>query len=189
MHAVATAGGGKKAAAAPVHPEWSQLLIDAVNKPGVMSTAYSRFWRYSVGNQLLALWQCFFRKLDPGPINTFVGWKNLGRSVKKGEKAITLCLPVSVKRRRNDNLFDPSLVRVGDGAERQLTGPGGVVPDAKEPVTVTVFTYKPNWFLLSQTDGEDYRPTELPEWSEERALSVLNVTRAPFHHTDGNCQG
>ena len=51
-----------------------------------------------IGNQLLALFQCAARRLDPGPINTFLGWIDCGRHVKKGEKAITLCIPVTVKR-------------------------------------------------------------------------------------------
>ena len=72
-------------AAAPA--AWSSILIDAVTKPGVISTAYSRFWNYSVGNQLLALFQCLERHLEPGPINTFMGWIELGRRVKKGEES------------------------------------------------------------------------------------------------------
>jgi hypothetical protein len=74
--------------------DWAALLIDAVEKPGVIAEAYRQFWNYSVGNQLLALFQCFARKIEPGPIHTFLGWKECGRFVKKGEKAITLCMPV-----------------------------------------------------------------------------------------------
>src|SRR5689334_6407849 len=74
--------------------EWSAILIDAVSKPGIISEAYSRFWSYSSGNQLLALFQCLSRGIEPGPIHTFVGWRELGRSVRKGEKALTLCMPV-----------------------------------------------------------------------------------------------
>src|SRR5437868_160701 len=103
---------------------WSALLADAVTRPGLISEAYSRFWNYSVGNQILALWQCVLRELEPGPINTFRGWQQLGRNVKKGETAITLCMPITIRRKRNSATFDPSTVRVGDGAERQLTGVG-----------------------------------------------------------------
>src|SRR5579871_2927524 len=89
--------------------EWSALLVEAVSKPGIISEAYSRFWNYSVGNQILALWQCLLRDLTPGPINTFAGWKKLERSVKKGEKALTLCMPVTIKRKRERNTVDPLL--------------------------------------------------------------------------------
>ena len=39
-------------------PKWSALLVEAVNKPGLIMDAYSAFWNYSVGNQILALVQC-----------------------------------------------------------------------------------------------------------------------------------
>ena len=35
-------------------PKWSALLVEAVNKPGLIMKAYSAFWNYSVGNQILA---------------------------------------------------------------------------------------------------------------------------------------
>jgi len=168
---------------------WSALLADAVARPGVISEAYSRFWNYSIGNQLLALWQCAVRKLEPGPINTFLRWKELDRMVKKGERALTLCMPVTVKRKHDPKNVEPALVRVGDGAERQVTGSGGSVPDKSGMMAVTVFTYKPHWFVLSQTEGEPYEPQELPTWSEELALSFLGITRLPFTSLDGNAQG
>jgi hypothetical protein len=52
-------------------PRWSALLVEAVNKPGLIMDAYSAFWNYSVGNQILALIQCQLRGIQPGPINTF----------------------------------------------------------------------------------------------------------------------
>ena len=45
------------------------------------------------------MFQCAEREIPPGPINTFPGWKALGRYVRRGETAITLCQPVSAKRR------------------------------------------------------------------------------------------
>jgi hypothetical protein len=89
----------RKEKSEPDHPDWSKLLVDAVNKPGIISQAYSRFWNYSVGNQILAFFQCLERGIELGPIHTFGGWLNLGRHVRKGQKAITLCMPVTVKRK------------------------------------------------------------------------------------------
>jgi hypothetical protein len=60
-------------------PKWSALLVEAVNKPGLIMKAYSTFWNYSVGNQLLALVQCQLRGIQPGPINTFPKWQTLKR--------------------------------------------------------------------------------------------------------------
>src|SRR6478672_1422777 len=77
---------------------WQKILHDAISEPGVIHNAYSRFHNYSLGNQLLALFQCSARGIQPGPIATFPRWKELGRYVRKGEKAITLCQPVTVKR-------------------------------------------------------------------------------------------
>src|SRR5256714_14620542 len=83
-------------------PNFSILLQDAVNKPGSIMRAYSAFHNYSLGNQLLALFECQARGIEPGPINTFLGWKDLGRHVNKGQKAITLSMPVNIKRKKID---------------------------------------------------------------------------------------
>src|ERR1044071_7316911 len=84
-------------------PKWSSLLVEAVNKPGMIMEAYSAFHNYSIGNQILAVVQCQLRGLEPGPINTFPGWQALGRSVKRGERALTLCVPVSRKARDEES--------------------------------------------------------------------------------------
>ena len=77
---------------------FAHLLETAINEPGLISSAYGAFHNYSLGNQLLALAQCMARGITPGPIATFQGWKEKGRWVRKGEKALTLCRPVTVKR-------------------------------------------------------------------------------------------
>ena len=156
-------------------PDWSQLLVDAVNTPGVISDAYHRFWEYSVGNQLLALLECLARGIPPGPIHTFKGWLNLGRYVRKGEKAITLCMPVTVKQKRSSPESDTNMDKDDDS-----NNAGG---------RRTIFVFKPHWFVLCQTDGAPYVPTELPEWSEACALAALQIERVDFRHSNGNCQG
>jgi len=171
------------------HPDWTQLLVDAVQKPGIISTAYSKFWNYSVGNGLLAISQCLVRGLEPGPIHTFRGWLDLGRHVRKGERALVLCLPLSVKRKVKQPATDPNQIRVGDGAERQIASQVGAQPDANGAIAVTVFTYKPHWFVLSQTEGQDFIPAALPAWNERRAFHALLIDRVRFDHPNGNCQG
>jgi antirestriction protein ArdC len=146
-------------------PNFSILLQDAVNKPGSIMRAYSAFHNYSLGNQLLALFECHARGIEPGPINTFPAWKDLGRHVKKGEKAITLCMPVNVKRKEID----------GTGEEQD--------------VTFTTFVYKPRWFVLSQTDGQEIERPAIPAWNADKALHALEVQRTEFTLLDGNCQG
>jgi antirestriction protein ArdC len=144
---------------------FSTLLQDAVNKPGSIMKAYSAFHNYSLGNQLLALFECHTRGIEPGPINTFPGWKELGRHVKKGERAITLCMPVNVKRREIDD----------SGEERAAM--------------FTTFVYKPRWFVLAQTEGEAIEAPAIPVWEANKALHALDVQRVEFTALDGNCQG
>ena len=143
-------------------PKWSALLVEAINKPGLIMEAYSAFHHYSIGNQLLALVQCHMRGLQPGPINTFPKWQALGRVVKRGERALTLCMPITRKQREDES---------------------------EEEHTYTSFAYKPRWFVLSQTVGEEVEPTTVPEWDAEQALAALSIERVAFDKTDGNCQG
>jgi antirestriction protein ArdC len=147
-------------------PKWSALLVEAVNKPGLIMKAYTAFHSYSLGNQLLALVQCQMRGLQPGPINTFPKWKDLGRHVKRGERALTLCMPITCKR-SNDT----------DDDESNREG------------TFTSFMYKARWFVLAQTEGEDLQPQVTPEWDAKRALAALGIEMVPFDSIDGNCQG
>ena len=52
-------------------PAFAELLAQAVTEPGVLSSAYSQFHNYSVGNMLLAAFQCQARKIPLGPMATF----------------------------------------------------------------------------------------------------------------------
>ena len=62
---------------------WTTLLEEAVRTPGPLHEGYRAFHNYSVGNQMLAMLQCYQRNLTPGPLNTYPGWKELGRQVRK----------------------------------------------------------------------------------------------------------
>lgn len=148
---------------------WAALLEEAVSKPGYILQAYSRFHAYSLGNQLLALFQCIERGIAPSPLASFMKWKQLGRHVKKGERALTLCMPLSCTRTR--------AVKKDDGTEQN------------EQFTYTHFSLKPHWFVLSQTEGKEYEPPAIPEWNEEKALAALNIERIPFEDLNGNAQG
>ena len=76
-------------------PHWSALLASAASQPGLILEAYSHFHNYSIGNQVLALVQCQMRGIQPGPIATFPASKERGRYVRKGERSLTLCMPVT----------------------------------------------------------------------------------------------
>ena len=154
--------------ATPSPKAFTDLLQSAVHEPGIISRAYRQFRTYSIGNQLLAWAQCAERGITPGPINTFPGWKALGRWVRKGEKAITLCMPITVKRRPRNHVAET---------------------DADEPDVMTWFVYKRRWFVLSQTEGEPLPEPEIPAWDRAQALEALHIDEIPFDLTDGNSLG
>jgi hypothetical protein len=114
-----------------------------------------------------------------GPIHTFVGWKELGRNVIKGEKALVLCMPVTVKSQTK---------AVGDEGRKQ-----SVMDAESEPASSnskkTIFVYRAHWFVMAQTQGKEYLPPELPEWQELRAFNALGIERTAFNLLDGNVQG
>ena len=147
-------------------PSFAELLDHAVNEPGVISEAYSAFHNYSIGNQLLAWGQCQARHIPPGPMATYPRWRELRRHVKRGEKALTLCQPVTIKRR----------VAAEDDTEQ-------------EAEYVARFIYRAGWFTLAQTDGQDLPPQPIPSWDRARALDALAITEIPFDLTDGNVLG
>ena len=142
--------------------KWSELLQAAVTEPGLMLKAYSAFWGYSIGNQIAAMVQCVQRNIQPGPINTYPGWQKLNRQVKRGEKAIWLCMPLT--RKQKDESGD-------------------------EQTVITTFVWKPHWFMVAQTDGEPVTMPEIPAWDKAKALATLGIAEIAFTHTDGNVQG
>ena len=149
----------------PSVASFADLLRSAVTEPGIISAGYRQFTNFSLGNQLLAWSQCIERKIQPGPLATFPKWKSLGRYVRKGEKAIVLCQPVTVKRTREQE------------------------NDTEDAEVFVRFTYRPAWFVLAQTAGDELPPAVVPSWDRARALASLNVTEEPFAHLDGNVQG
>ena len=60
---------------------------------------------------------------------------------------------------------------------------------AFEDTAWTQFIYKPRWFVLSQTEGQELPEPEIPSWDRDTALQALDVQEIPFEHTDGNCLG
>ncbi|MCG3193072.1 MAG: hypothetical protein DIJKHBIC_02321 [Thermoanaerobaculia bacterium] len=152
----------------PSNPRWSELLIEAVEQPGLILEAYSRFHGFSLGNQIAALCQCLGRKIQPGPIATLRKWNELGRSVKAGQHAISLCMPVTVTP----------------------TTPRKSTPTCKDDDSITIFMWKPRWFVLAQTDGDaEVPPLEIPSWDKATALESLGIQEVAFTHPDGNVQG
>src|SRR5215471_217119 len=80
------------------HPSFAELLEMAITHPGIISDALRQFHNYSFGNHLLAWSQIAARQLELGPIAPYNRWKELGRHVKRGEKALVLCMPITIKK-------------------------------------------------------------------------------------------
>ena len=95
--------------------------------------------------------------MQPGPMATFPKWKELGRYVRKGEKAITLCQPVTVTRTR----------------------PVDVDAETTEPGVFTRFVYRPHWFVLAQTDGAEIPAGADADVGRRARVVRLDVTEVP----------
>jgi len=162
-------GGGREREETEKRTAWARLLDEALTKPGIIHEAYTRFWSYSIGNQILAYCQCVERALPPGPLATYPKWKQLGRQVKKGSKALSLWMPLTCKRTQTTSRDD----------ER----------DQQPEICYTRFALRAHWFVLGQTEGAEYQPEPLPAWNEEAALARLQITREEFTDLDGNVQG
>lgn len=127
--------------------------------PGHLSGIYNRFYTYSFNNQIL-LWMQGVTE----PVATFNRWKEMGRQVKKGSKAKAILRPITVKLKDE-------------------------VDDQGNPRQITKFKLVNALFTVSETEGDELPEYIPPEWSEERALSELSITRVPFAMLDGNAQG
>lgn len=143
---------------------WATMLSDAVSQPGVISSAYSAFHNYSIGNQMLAYGQLQARSMPLSPLATYKRWSELGRQVKKGEKALQLVMPVTISKKDNAG---------------EKTGE-----------VFAMFTLRNNWFSLDQTEGTEYNPEPvIPAWEKCKALETLGITEISFASADGNSQG
>ena len=157
-------------------PDWNSLFQQALTQPGTISKAYSVFHAFSLGNAILAACQLFARNIPLSPIASFKKWKELGRTVKKGEKAIALVMPVTVKSKSKGEDEGSASDEAGD---TQTKGSGR-----------KIFVLKNNWFALAQTEGAEYaQEVFTPEWDKAKALSALGITESAFELIDGNAQG
>lgn len=149
--------------------DWTALLADAVHNPGTLEEAFRLFHDYSVGNQLLAIRQCWERNLPLGPIATHKKWAALGRTVKRGERALLLWMPVTYPKK--------------DAAGQPVLQPNGT------PLLGMFFRLKPLWFTIAQTDGDPLPPAPAPAFDWRLAAERLGVTVVDFGRIDGNLQG
>jgi antirestriction protein ArdC len=155
------------------HATWGELLHSAVNTPGKLLAAYTAFHNYSMGNALLALEQCLTREIEPGPLNSYNGWLALKRHVRKGEKGLCLCMPVTYKK------------RVSCSAPAESTEDNEESHDELRQR----FVFRNYWFVLAQTEGEIPYEQPIPGFDLDAALQTLKITRTAFDEINGNVQG
>lgn len=144
---------------------WSDVLSEAITKPGRMHECFHAFHNYSIGNCILAAIQCHAAGLPLGPLATYNGWKAKGRQVRGGQQALFLWMPFTGKR----------LIEEVDGTSKT--------------VPMTYFRFVPKWFVLAQTDGEEYQVPDFGDWQFDRALEILGIKQKPYTLPDGNIQG
>ncbi|CAG0960227.1 hypothetical protein MTYP_00688 [Methylophilaceae bacterium] len=168
-----TINTNKPAGSSPCTPEAHQradfagLLEQALNVPGIANKAYRAFHNFSIGNQMLAAQQLMERGLGLSPLASFRAWQDKGRMVKKGQKAISLYMPVTIKKA----VIDEETGEITEAGFRK-------------------FIMRPHWFSLEQTKGEDYsEEIAAPLWNSEKAMLELNVGEEEFSHLNGNVLG
>jgi hypothetical protein len=147
-------------------PKFAEILKQCLKEPGVLSKAYSAFYQYSFGNQMAAMFQLMERGQQLGPIASFMAWKEKGRSVKKGAKAIVLCMPTTFKVKQQNP----------DGTTEEVAKQG--------------FIWKANWFVVHDTEGADFAQEEkILDWDVTKALKELDIVEVNYDMIDGNVQG
>lgn len=146
---------------------WSQLMDEALNAPGNLTGVYDRFHEYSITNMILFLSQGIHE-----PVASYKRWQSLGRHVLKGTRAKEVIVPVLVKG-------EPEPVQEDEPIEQK-----------RERIARLVgFKLVRGVFPLSDTEGKEPPPVQLPGWDVETALEKLKITRVPFEALDGNIQG
>ena len=144
----------------------------------------AKFPRYSVNNTMLIMMQ----RPDAQLCQSFAGWKQMGRYVKKGEKGISILAPAPYKIEREQTKLDEKGRPVFDADGEPV----------KEKVEVTIRAFKVvKTFDLSQTDGKELPtigPSELVGNIEGypkllQALQEISPVPVSFELIDGDAKG
>lgn len=144
----------------------------------------AKFPRYSVNNTMLIMMQ----RPDAQLCQSFTGWKQMGRYVKKGEKGISILAPAPYKIEREQTKLDDKGRPVFDADGEPV----------KEKVEVTIRAFKVvKTFDLAQTDGKELPtigPNELAGSIDGypkllQALQEISPVPVSFELIDGGAKG
>ena len=80
------------------------------------------------------------------------GWLELKRQVRKGEKGLSLCMPVTYKKRVSRRMHRERAKR------------------AKKSDAIARFVFRAYWFVLAQTEGEAMYEQPIPGFDLDAAL-------------------
>ena len=139
---------------------------------------------YSVNNTMLIMMQ----RPDAQLCQSFTGWKQMGRYVKKGEKGISILAPAPYKIEREQTKLDDKGIPVFDADGEPV----------KEKVEVTIRAFKVvKTFDLAQTDGKELPmigPNELVGSIDGypkllQALQEISPVPVSFELIDGGAKG
>ena len=167
-------------------PDWMALLSDALEKPGMLTSAYRAFHNYSVANAMLVTAAAYGRGLQIGPVASYRAWEKKGYQVKKGERALPMLMPVMVSATKKAD--------VDAGAKKvKVNGKKVTEKGESDEKKRRIFIMKNNWFVLDQVasgpDAETLPESETPAWSFTRAVETLGIPVTQFDTPDGNMQG
>lgn len=154
---------------------WERLLTEAITKPGLLAAAYNSFYSYSIGNQVLAMVQCEQRGITPGPIATFPAWKEKGRHVKKGAKALMLCMPVTRKGEQEGETFTSFIYRnrwfvLSQTEGEEVETPAPPTWDKQLALSSLCITEKPFDLISGNVMG----------YASKRSIAISPLAFAPF---------
>ena len=154
----------------PHRLKWKELLHEAIERPGILSEAFSNYHNYSFGNTMaLAIQAHCFRNVKPGPTASKSTWKKNGRTIIKDQvrKAFYIWIPNKGRFKKED----------------EKTG---------EEVTVTYtkgFLYLPKVYMLYQTEGEPFATPDHPEFDLQKAIDHFELELKEFKQISGNTGG
>lgn len=96
------------------------------------------------------------------PVATYKTWQGIGRQVLRGSKAKEIVRPITIQKKDDDGEVE---------------------------YTARRFKMVKCIFALSDTEGDELPPVEVPEWNLDKALEALEIKRVPFQMLNGNVQG
>ena len=125
------------------------------------------FTEYSVNNRWLIFSQCMKKGLAPQKVASYTTWKKLHHQVKKGEKAIKIFAPCTVKK------VDVNTNVPATPEELQAL-------ESMESKEGTIYMFKVvSVFELKQTEGDPLSITEAPQITWQQAIKEAKQIAFP----------